>query len=59
MALLIFNAALRIESDDLCGFYRVVATPPGFSYVWLAFAAPWCRRAFNFDHLCSLNFDQV
>jgi len=41
MALLIFNAALRIESDDLCGFYRVVATPPGFSYVWLAFAAPW------------------
>jgi len=18
-----------------------------------------CRRAFNFDHLCSLNFDQV
>lgn len=41
MALLIFNAALRIESDDLDGFYRIVATPPGVTYVWLAFIAPW------------------
>lgn len=41
MAKLIFNATLRIESDDLQGFYRIVATPPGLSYVWIAFAAPW------------------
>ncbi|MBL8429096.1 MAG: hypothetical protein JNJ95_04290 [Dechloromonas sp.] len=24
-----------------------------------AFAVYDCRRAFNFDHLCALNFDQV
>lgn len=41
MALLIFNTALRIESDDLHGFYRIVATPPGQSHVWLAYVGPW------------------
>ena len=41
MALLIFNTALRIETEDLNGFYRIVATPPGLIDVWLAFIGPW------------------
>jgi putative transposase len=36
MDFLMFNAVLRIESDDICGFFRVVAVPPGGSSVWLA-----------------------
>jgi putative transposase len=38
---LIFNAVVRIESADLNGFYRVVATPPGNDMAWLAFMGPW------------------
>ena len=40
MVRLIFNAALRAEGSGLDGFYRVVAVPPGASFVWLAFVAP-------------------
>lgn len=38
---LIFNAVLRIESDDLLGFHRVVAVPAGRASVWLAFVGLW------------------
>ena len=40
MVPLIFNSVLRIRSDDLHGFYRVVAAPAAHPTVWLAFIGP-------------------
>nr|WP_297352919.1 hypothetical protein [uncultured Caldimonas sp.] len=40
MVRLIFNATVRAEGPGLHGFYRVVAVPPGASFVWLAFVLP-------------------
>lgn len=45
MVPLIFNSVLRIESDDLHGFYRVVAAPAAAPAVWLAFLASWQEGA--------------
>jgi putative transposase len=40
MVRLIFNATVRAEGPGLDGFYRVVAVPPGGSFIWLAFLSP-------------------
>lgn len=37
---LILNSVLRIESHDLSGFFRVVATPTGANLCWLAYIGP-------------------
>jgi putative transposase len=42
---LIFNAVLRIEAENLDGFYRVLAAAPGKQLVWLAFIGARDGRA--------------
>ncbi len=42
---LIFNAVLRIEAENLDGFYRVLAAAPGKQLVWLAYVGARDGRA--------------
>lgn len=38
---LMINGVLRIEGDDLDGFYRIVAMPSGANEFWIAYMGPW------------------
>ena len=40
MLAIMSNSVFRVESDDLDGFYRVVAVPPGLTVIWLAYIGP-------------------
>ena len=41
MEQLMINRVLRIEGDDLDGFYRIVAMPSGADVFWIAYIGQW------------------